>query len=51
MGDEEALLLQKTLDDKGEALVAGFRICHNMVTVKLEKQKTKRMSSSDSKPK
>jgi len=42
------LALQATLDEKGEAVVAGFKILKDMVTVKKVKKAMKRSGSSSS---
>eukprot|EP00961_Rhodomonas_salina_P022636 303953-Rhodomonas_salina.3 len=40
LGEAEALQLQATLEAKGEAMVAGLRICKSMVTIAHEKVRT-----------
>jgi len=48
LDEEAALALQATLDEKGEAVVAGFKIVSDMVTVKMVKKTMKRSGSTNS---
>jgi len=48
LDEEAALALQATLDEKGEAVVAGFKILKDMVTVKKVKKTMKRSGSTGS---